>query len=110
MQNVLGWAWDEESNEPYPEFPAPKVGDVLRVREDLSIYMPGVVSEMLKHAGKEVVVDRLHHVWHETDVIGSVAIDADNGVWNWFCYCFEPPVLEELDAPDDEDFLRFIGA
>lgn len=108
MQNVLGWIWDDEYGDPCPEFPVPAVGDVLRVREDLNIRMSGVVDDMVKYAGREVVVKQLYQITGAG--VSSVYIDVDNGAWNWFYYCFESPKLEELDPPEEEDFLRFIGA
>lgn len=106
MQNILGWAWNDRCD-PFPEYPVPEVNDVLRIREDLSLEMSGVVSSMLPFAGMEAVIERVDS--YESGAM-SVKVDVDNGVWNWFYYCFEAPVLEEFEDSDEDAFLRLIGA
>ena len=81
-----------------------KVGDIVRIREDLKIDNRGasVVNDMLRYRGSYMTIRK---VLGEYDGYDTYLLENDSGYFSWNDYMFEEIVTPIIDIESFESFL-----
>lgn len=76
-----------------------KVGDVLKVRNDLSMDMDfesGIIDEMLEFKGKLVEIEDAWQISDGEEIYDGYLLKGDNNCWHWNNEMFEEEVKQDI--------------